>query len=879
MPQPPIPNSQLLSGFYSEAVSPSGNEPYYQIVNPVRQENQPLAPEALIASSSVPYYALKNPPISDPSNITQVPISGVVSNPALSISNSKVLSSSPYGAASNILPGAAEFGIQGIQYAKDSSYFVSKSSSNVNPPNFAPGVPQIASAPGQTSIIGVFFNVAGVTAFPSPVFSFLYGTTNPPTIPAPATLAFGSLYTGSFTGLTPNTTYYFSSVATNVAGSLRSGVLTLQTPSTTGLPINKAPTVPLVGTVTSSSIAYTFDAANVIGSPLPTFSIQISTLALIPDNAPTFVATLQSGTTYGGTITGLSPNTTFYIRSMASNGVIPSQYSLATTGILTPAAPAPPPFTTNMVTTFLIQGPRFNTAYQTALDYYINVDAIGCTYNPTLDGTLLGAQIYGSMFAGSLVSGTATTQAGMCLADKPYTAPGSAGYGTVTDAYFASTRPSGTRLLTSLGGFNADVLGLFGPANWTPTGFPGTLQRASDVMRSFLSVYCNVSSTTNPLNWTRTGSGSSWATVFDGLVLDFENIGFGGVPGTSNQYPPPQATAPVFPADVNAQPVGTGTAPYNAWIVELADIPVTYYTQSDGGQKYLANAPASLSINGDAIGSGVSRGGNVSACNTALNQWFAFANSSVIPSATTYNNQTTVPAIQALNHPRVMQYFDDVFVQFYNEASIDYLGGKNFPTLLAQWGYVALLAQQQAIITQTPIGIPGRQIKVPRINIGLAKGTIIPGYNNSGQLVQNGQGPTFGLGNPPNTTSGGGAPYTYWAPQYATDSPPNYTKPDGWPNTGPEKDARNLAEALETANSYLKAAFGNADLKTSDWCSGAGFWASGEATTMAQRVYTYADKASPGAGLPAITTFLWSDASYPSPDTLWPANVPITVVP
>lgn len=872
--------SNPIGTFYSEAISASGNEPYYQIVNPVPQVNQPLIPEALIASSSVPYYALKNPPIGDPSNITQVPVSGVVPNPALNISNSKVLGVETYGGAYNILPGAAEFGIQGIQYAKNSSYFESQNSTNVNPPNFAPSVPEIASVPGSTSILGVYFNVAGVEGFPAPTYSFLYGTTNPPTIPAVATLAFGSLYTGSFTGLTPSTTYYFASVATNVAGSQVSDVLTLQTSTGGGLAPTSAPTVPTPGAITSSSIAYTFDIATITGNPTPTFAVQISTLASIPVNAPTFVATLQSGTTYGGTITGLAPNTTYYLRSVASNGVAPNQYSAATSGVLTAAAPAPPAFKTNLVTTFLIQGPRFNTAYQTALDYYLNVDAVGCTYNPTLDGSLLGAQIYGSMFAGSLVTGTATTQAGMCLADKPYTAPGSAGYTGVTNTYFAGlSLTANLRPLVSWGGFNADVLGLFGPANWSPTGFPGTLQRAADVVNAFLNVYCGVSTAPNTLSWTNTGTGSSWNVTFEGLVLDFENIGFGGVPGTSNQYPLPQATSPVFPADVNSQPQGTGTATYAAWLVEFADITATYYSSSGGGQKYFANAPVSLSINGDAIAPGITRGGNVSACNTALNQWFAFTDSTVIPSASTYNNQTTVPYIQAFNHPRQMQYFDDVFVQFYNESAVNYLGGANFPTLLAQWGYVALLAQKQAIITQTPDPTPGRVIKVPRINIGLSKGTIIPGFNNSGQLVQNGQGPTFGLGNPPNTTPGGGAPYTYWAPQYSTASPPNYTAQDGWPNTGPNVDAQNLAAALTTATNYLRAAFGNASLTTADWCSGVGFWAGGAATLMAKKVYTYADKASPGAALPAITTFLWADASYPAPDTLWPGNVPILVVP
>jgi hypothetical protein len=206
-----------------------------------------------------------------------------------------------------------------------------------------------------------------------------------------------------------------------------------------------------------------------------------------------------------------------------------------------------------------------------------------------------------------------------------------------------------------------------------------------------------------------------------------------------------------------------------------------------------------------------------------------------------------------------MCYFDEIFVQFYNEEPDYYLGGSKFTNVLAQWGYVAILAQQQ---------VP--TVKNTRINIGLAKGTIIPGGS---PAVDAAQGPTAPLDGQT------GPPYEYFYPQYNTESPPNNTTNTAyttWPNTGNQGvDAGNLAAALRGANLILQQAFGNAGLVTSDWLSGVGFWAGGEATTMAQEVYTNGSSASPGNILPSITTYCWSDASYPAPDPAWANNLPI----
>ena len=206
-----------------------------------------------------------------------------------------------------------------------------------------------------------------------------------------------------------------------------------------------------------------------------------------------------------------------------------------------------------------------------------------------------------------------------------------------------------------------------------------------------------------------------------------------------------------------------------------------------------------------------------------------------------------------------MGYLDDVFVQFYNEDADYYPGGQYFANLLACWGYAVLQAQ-----------LTGP--KSPRVNLGLAKGNIIPGIVGSSAVASR-QGPTPQLPSPPNS-SDPDAPYVYWYPQYATAEPPNYTGDGGWPNTGVDKDPINITNAIVAANTLLQVALGNENIVATDWLSGMGFWAGGAATTMAEAVYNSGSALAP-QGLPAIETYLWSDASYPAPNPNWSGNVPI----
>lgn len=706
-------------------------------------------------------------------------------------------------------------------------------------PTSPPTIPVSATTPTDSQII-VYFN-AGFTGGDDAtnVLSVVYGLTpTSTTIANAAVQAFGSLYTATITGLVASTNYYVASVVTGLNGTvLTSGPsLAITTGAGGGSPPSTAPGVPNFVSATSSSITVSFTGATPSGVPPSDIGAYVGTTVTPNINGVYIAASISLGV---GTVTatGLVPGVPYYFMSVSQNGEPPNAVSAVSAPFQTLPAPPSAPMKTNAVTTFLIQGPRFNTPTTKALDYYINVDAVGCFYNVGTNTAAQGQQLFGSMYAASAVNNIAS-YAGLCIADQPY----SQTFGPTSDAYLTKTRAGGnTRLLTSLGGFFADIMGLFGP--FQSAGPPGwTNPTAVNLMTSFLRNYCGIGST-NPLNWSRSG----YTTYLDGLILDFENVGLGGNPRTSNQYPLPQSPKPAFPADA-------GDPKYAPYIQALADLVTTYH--SIAPTLFLGNAPVSLSIC-QVETLAAPNDGNICAGNSALNTWFAFNNASVIPSAATYNATASL----ALNHPSQMKYMDDVFVQFYNEAAIDYLGGANFATLLAQWGYVAILAQRAAVLAGTG--------KKPTINIGLASGNIIPGFNSAGNaIVPAAQGPT------PQLDGEIGPPFTYWYPQYGAGSPPNQTNPaapQSWPNTGPTLDAINLASGISQANSLLQTAFANPTLVPSDWCSGTGFWAGGNAVTMAKAVYSgkTASAFSPGPILPAKEVYVWSDASYPAPNPGW----------
>ena len=866
-PPPGLTNNaysfQATSGMVQDATMYNRNNSYFLArYGSTPPSIPPSVPTLLYATSTNIAVAFNNILVSGTLPITysiaystdpNVPAGGTtIVQPAVEVSQgvynatvSGLTASTPYYFRSLAINDAGE------QVSAVSAPFTTTSGANA--PNVAPSVPESVSV-GTTNAVIQFFAI-GVTGAAPLNYSFLYGTSDPPTIPAPATKVLPSLevYTNNFTGLLPNTTYYFRSVVTNSVGQqVSASSLPIMTGGGSDTPPTGTVGIPTLVTTatTATSITVRYSVAAVVGSNLthsglwgPTSpTVKVSTTQLTPD-------------IYEFTVNGLTPSTDYVFAGFVSN-TAGSLTSVTSPPYTTAAAPPPPNLVTNAVIPFLIQGPRFGDSSPWAgIDYYINVSAVGATANVGTTNTQ-GQQLFASMYAGTVgdpgnVTGTTPPcpYAGSCIADQPFQVldPFAGNPGNdYSDTYLQgiqSTMGSNGRMLACWGGFLADVRGLFGP--FTPTGFPGNMPSSKDVVESFLFNYMDfyTGGVPNTLNWVRRNSqsNSAYNFVFNGLVLDFENIGYGN-PQNNYPYAPP-ATLPSFPADAtNPQ--------YAPYITQIGAIPG--YFRQYAANAFLANAPASLSIVAD-VGTT-----NVCAPNTALNTYYAFPTATVAPTLATYNGDMTS---LALNAPSNMALFDDIFVQFYNEDQDYYLGGKYFTNLLACWGLAALQAQK---------AVPSIYRSV-KINIGLATGNIIPGKNNAGIYVADGQGPT-----PP---IGSGPPYTYWYPQYATVSPPNATTPaqisPNWPNTSPSLDPVNLAAAITGANNILRAALTNNSLQPSDWCSGAGFWAGGDGTIKADLIYDKTSSFSPGSVLPAINTYCWSDATYPAPNPRWDI-LPIT---
>ena len=870
--------------------------------------DSPMAGPFRVASGNSPNQAPPAPVVSGTPTVNSisvtVDITGITGTPTPTYMLYYSTSTTPYGTQSvrmTVSGNTASATVNGLTSATN-YYFQAEAMNGVPTSKVGPVSDAIATAGGgsgtaPTAPPGAFqvgrnlnipvtdttislnvFGIDKVVATPNATYTVYYNTvtspaTQPTSIKVPVVLPdplSRAPIPVVLSGLNAGTKYYFQVVGTNgIAPDLVSGTTnasTSGTPSPTNTPPSGPPTIPNVPEPTATTLPAIFDVAGIIGNPTPAYFLGFSAVSGGPYTY--LPATNQSGTTFGATITGLTPSTPYYLVSKASNGVAPDQISAEATDT-TSAAPPPSALKTNVVLPFLIQGPRYNPNGKggpwTAIDYYINTAAAGAVLEVGATAAS-GQQLFASMYAGTVgeagnvTGGSPPCQyAGACVADVPFAALGGSTGSNYSDTYLQSiqTHMGGSgRVLACWGGFNADILGLFGP--YVPSGYPADAQPNSvDVVKAFISTYCGVSNT-NPLGWVRTNASgnSGYEFYFDGLVLDFENVGNGN---NLNNYPYASPATPPTTQDLNTQ------SQYRGYIEALGNIPATYYNFTD---LFLGNAPASLSIVADQGQT------NICAANTALGTWFPFLTASEAPTAGGYNTKESL----ALNHPEQLSYMDDIFVQFYNESQDYYLGGQFFVNLIACWGFVALEAQKL-----------GR--KKTTINIGLARGNIIAGNPNGvypgnpsanppvapSPAIASAQGPTPPLP-PVGQTNPGNPPYQYWYPQYAADAPPN-NKDDAdyetWPLNTPTQDPQYLAGSIEMANEVLRTAQNNQNLQVSDWCSGAGFWAAADATQMAQKVYTPSDPASPAPFMstpntfPAAQTYCWSDASYPAPDPQW----------
>lgn len=492
-------SDRSLGGFSADAVTPSGLNTYYQIINPAAtaQPNADIAiskyaigDDALLASSTEPYYALTGAALPDGSLLSEAPNQFPVPDPLLNLTNSKVMGVGPYGTCSIPLSGNAAFGVGAVQYGQGASYFVEGNFPNINPPTGPPTVPSLA---GATSIdtIPVIFDTAGISGTEPIVYLCAYGVT--PTFDAGWTTLSTSPVIGNPTqrvasaiDLAPSTTCYFVSIAQNQGGRKISAVSPpyATQPGTPPTAPNQPPTVPIVGgrpPPTSTTITVQTDTTGVTGNPAPAYSVLWGTTTSPTTSVPATI--IGSGPFYQATVTGLTPSTPYYFKGVASNGVSPNQTSVVSAPISTAATPSGDVLKNQMLITFLIK------------DVTTGIWQVNTSGNADIGSMFLtGAQ------AGTIVSGSGSGLPSQATSISNMLA-------------FKALGPAGTTpLMISMGGATGN-LGIMMP----------TVQSAQDLCNSIWNSLFGAAAP-NPLSWSNAAwGGGSTPLFFDGIDLDWEN--------------------------------------------------------------------------------------------------------------------------------------------------------------------------------------------------------------------------------------------------------------------------------------------------------------------------------------------------------------------
>ena len=339
--------------------------------------------------------------------------------------------------------------------------------------------PTIASGPTDTTI-DLNINFSSITGVPTPQLAILSSLLPDPTTDPNAVRWGFSQSPTTIVQLNPNTQYYFVAQAfNNVSPTFYSNVLSAKTlPPGGNVPPSGPPTVPAVKTIappTSSSITMEFDTAGITGSPSIAYSLGISdtsggTFVFIP-------ATSEGGSKYSATATGLSPNTPYYFKSKASNGIAPDQISAVSAPVST--TPGSTTLTTQLLVTFLVKG---------------------------TDGTW---QINTSGNAGFGTFFLTGTNAGQIISGASSGLPNQAD--SITYLLNAQSLAN-TKVLVSMGGATGILLDMM-----------PSVQAARDLVNTIWNSLFGAASP-NTLNWSNAGwGGGSTPLFFDGLDLDWEN--------------------------------------------------------------------------------------------------------------------------------------------------------------------------------------------------------------------------------------------------------------------------------------------------------------------------------------------------------------------
>lgn len=416
----------------------------------------------------------------------------------------------------------------------------------------------------------------------------------------------------TFSGLTPNTTYYHQVQSVNLRG-VPSAVVPLPTMPTRATPAS-SPTFPSVGT---SSVTAAW-LAN--GNPPGTaYLAQVSTDSFATVNASSY--TLNTSAVFPG----LAGNATyfFWVDAQSFNGLHPS-FSFPTS---TTTLPAPP-----------------TAAYSSVTVGYVSV---GWLANGNGPGTLYVAQIstdaFGTVNASSLTAGSSTTFQGLAASTTYYVRVQSEGFTglvstfSVLGATATLAQVPGNPVPSAVGASSISVI-------WNTSGNPaGTLFIAQVSTDAFSTV--NASSRT--LNA---------AAAFLGLLANtsyYFRVQAVNCGGTATGVSPVLTAATALAAPVSAAPSGVAVGSITANWGANGNGPQTLYIAQISADNFSSPGVSSQTFNTSAVFGGL-------APNTTY--WFlvqaegfngTLSDFAILPATPTLVQPPIAPALAAVNRSSI----------------------------------------------------------------------------------------------------------------------------------------------------------------------------------------------------------------------------------
>ena len=473
--------------------------------------NNPMLASTTTATSITANSAMLGGNVTD-EGATQVSVRGLVYGTSTASSTFSVTVGSGAGTFTSTLSGLTQgatyyvrsfaTNVQGTSYGTETS-FTTQTAATLSATATPTSITTTSAISGGTisSTGGATITTSGLVwgANANPEITLATKTTDGTT---------SGTFTSSITGLTQGTTYHVRAYATNYLGTSYSPDITFTTLTT--------PTIS--GTASATSV--TSSSATTGGTITADGGTNVTSRGLVygtSSGASTFSVTIGTGTgTYTSSLTGLTPATTYYVRSFATNSVgtvygteisfttiaiAPTLTTTAASSITKYAASAGGTITSNGGSVITASGICWSTtATPTTSDFKTTDGTTSGTFTNSLTGLTAGTTYYVRAYATNAIGtsyGTAQSFTTSSLALILPTIGSSYGGGKVAYVYQNGDPGYSSSSIPVLIAANADQVGNLGSgtALWSISGASGVAQKVGLIGSSYEALGAGLSNT------------------------------------------------------------------------------------------------------------------------------------------------------------------------------------------------------------------------------------------------------------------------------------------------------------------------------------------------------------------------------------------------